>query len=322
MLVHEAQQAGLRFVAGFWQGGTDALVFFAAVPACCFAVRAQQSACLPQRRNCSCCGINCPRVHLQARKAPGAVDAVGVGGCGLAAGVFSTAPTAAAMHELPPPKTAARLAPRLTCKRCALICPPPLQADGSHPRAAGGAGGGGGGVRRALHHLSARHERACGLGALLLPAWIAAAVAACNRRCGGCACCGCFPTPACLPACRLSALQNAAKLARRLVSNYGLSPLGITTHAPPSLPDTQMQRRTFEATGAGAGGWGLGRGEEGAGLNWACGGWACGTACTRGWRRCPVRSLASASHDSSPPPSPLLIPFSFLPPQSRTWTRT
>ena len=46
------------------------------------------------------------------------------------------------------------------------------------------------------------------------------------------------------------ALQDATSLAFRLIANYGLSPLGVTTWAPAPRRSNALKERSFEVTGA------------------------------------------------------------------------
>lgn len=44
--------------------------------------------------------------------------------------------------------------------------------------------------------------------------------------------------------------QDATSLAVRLIANYGLSPLGVTTWAPAPRRSNALKERSFEVTGA------------------------------------------------------------------------
>lgn len=44
--------------------------------------------------------------------------------------------------------------------------------------------------------------------------------------------------------------QDATSLAYRLIANYGLSPLGLTTWAPAPRRSNALKERSFEVTGA------------------------------------------------------------------------
>ncbi len=59
----------------------------------------------------------------------------------------------------------------------------------------------------------------------------------CCACCACCARCGWFP-------------QDATSLAYRLIANYGLSPLGLTTWAPAPRRSNALKERSFEVTGA------------------------------------------------------------------------
>ena len=52
------------------------------------------------------------------------------------------------------------------------------------------------------------------------------------------------------PQIRPPAPQDATRLAVRLIQNYGLSPLGVTSYAPPPDHVGAGTKRGFEVTGA------------------------------------------------------------------------
>lgn len=60
-------------------------------------------------------------------------------------------------------------------------------------------------------------------------------------------CHSCASSPAHCPTCPL---QDATSLAFRLIANYGLSPLGVTTWAPAPRRSNALKERSFEVTGA------------------------------------------------------------------------